>query len=95
MFLFSGFGRIDIPLIFITLFLIGTFISTAVSAFDRLNNRLLFPAFIPLLIVFLIVLGILKDNLSKWENRKFLVVASGLILMLIPVGVYSLRFKIV
>ncbi|MBK7866004.1 MAG: hypothetical protein IPJ75_02820 [Ignavibacteriales bacterium] len=81
------FGRIDIPLIFITLFLIGTFISTAVSAFDRLNNRLLFPAFIPLLIVFLIVLGILQDNLSKWENRKFLVVA-GLILMLIPVGVY-------
>lgn len=81
------FRRIDIPLIFIALFLIGTFVSTSISAFDRLNNRLLFPAFIPLLIVFLIVLDILKDNLSKWENRKFLIVA-GLILMLIPVGAY-------
>lgn len=81
------FRRIDIPLILIILFLSGTFISTSISAFDRLNNRLLFPAFIPFLVIFLIFLDILKVNLSKWDNRRFLVVA-GLILMVIPVGVY-------
>ncbi len=79
--------KIDIHLILIILFLSGTFISTSISAFDRLNNRLLFPAFIPLLTVFLILLDILKKNLSKWDNRKLFVIA-GLILMLIPVGVY-------
>jgi hypothetical protein len=81
------FYKIDIHLILIILFLSGTFISTSISAFDRLNNRLLFPAFIPLLTVFLILLDILKKNLSKWDNRKLFVIA-GLILMLIPVGVY-------
>ena len=81
------FYKIDIPLILIILFLSGTFISTSISAFDRLNNRLLFPAFIPLLLVFLIFLEILRENLSNGHNRRFLVVAA-LILMVIPVGVY-------
>lgn len=81
------FRRIDISLICIVLFLSGTFLSTSISAFDRINNRLLFPVFIPLLVIFLVVLDILKNNLSKWNNRKFLVV-TGLILMLIPAGVY-------
>ncbi|MBN8545680.1 MAG: glycosyltransferase family 39 protein [Ignavibacteria bacterium] len=85
---FSDFARrSDIQLLFTVLFISATIISCTVSAFDRLNNRLLFPAFIPLLILFLIFVDVVKTNLRKWKYQKFLTIA-GLVVLIIPVVLY-------
>ena len=79
--------RVDIYLLFSVLFIGVTIISCSVSAFDRLNNRLLFPAFLPLLILFLIFVDVVKTNLRKWKYQKFLMIA-GLVVLIVPVIAY-------
>jgi hypothetical protein len=79
--------RTDIALIFTILFVGATLLSSSISAFDRLNNRLLFPVFIPLLIIFLMTLEKIKDNFTKFDYKRILII-SGFLLMIIPIGVY-------
>lgn len=80
-------SKIDIHLLFIGLFLIVTFISSTISAFDRLNNRLLFPIFIPLLIVCLVSVEQLKLRIEVMKKKKVMFFF-GIILMSIPVLAY-------
>ena len=78
---------VDIYLLFSVLFIGVTIISCSVSAFDRLNNRLLFPAFLPLLNLFLLFFEIVKSSFMKSKYQKFIAMA-GLVALIIPVVAY-------
>lgn len=79
--------KADIHLLFTVFFVGATFVSCSVSAFDRLNNRLLFPVFLPTLIVFLLFFDIVKSSLLKLKYRKILTIA-GFAVLIIPVVLY-------